>query len=214
MRLSEKEQLIKYWLKSGIVKNKGIISAFKAIKREDFVLSEFRKEAYSDTALPILAGQTISQPTTVAGMLEALELKPGMNILEIGAGSGYNAALMAKIVGRKGIVYATEIIPGLVSFARENLKKAGIENVKLIDTDGSIGYLAGSPYDRIIVTAASPQIPEELIQQLKEGGILVIPVGGELGQTLIKARKTKGKLVKEELGEYIFVPLKGKYGYK
>ena len=210
----EKEQLIGYWLKSGIVKNQRIISVFRAIKREGFVLEEFRKEAYSDTALPILAGQTISQPTTVVGMLEALELKPGMNILEIGAGSGYNAALMGRIVGKKGRVFTTEIIPGLVSFARQNLNKAGIENVKVICTDGSIGYVGGSPYDRIIVTAASPEIPEELIQQLKEGGIIVIPVGGELGQTMIKARKTKGKLVRQELGEYIFVPLKGKYGYE
>jgi len=210
----EKEQLIDCWLKSGAVKNKRIIAAFRQVKREDFVLSEFKDEAYSDSALPILAGQTISQPTTVVGMLEALELKPGMNILEIGAGSGYNAALMGKIVGKKGKVFTTEIIPGLVSFSRQNLKKAGIENAKVIDTDGSIGYLAGSPYDRIIVTAASPEIPEELIRQLKEGGILVIPVGREFGQTMIKARKTKGKLVKEELGEYIFVPLKGRFGYK
>jgi len=209
----EKEQLISYWLKSGIVKNKRVIAAFKAVKREDFVLQEFRKEAYSDTALPIIAGQTISQPTTVVGMLEALELKPGMNILEIGAGSGYNAALMGKIIGKKGKVFTTEIIPGLVLFARQNLKKAGIENVKVIGTDGSIGYVAGSLYDRIIVTAASPEIPEELVQQLKEGGIIVIPVGDELGQTMIKARKINGKLVKEELGEYIFVPLKGRFGY-
>ena len=209
----EKEQLINCWLKSGIVKNKRIIAAFRSVKREYFVLSEFRKEAYSDTALPILAGQTISQPTTVVGMLEALELKPGMNILEIGAGSGYNAALMGRIVGKKGKVFATEIIPGLVSFARQNLDKAGIENVKVINTDGSIGYVSGSPYDRIIVTAASPEIPEELVQQLKEGGIIVIPVGSEIGQTLIKAKKTKGKLVRQQLGEYVFVPLKGRYGY-
>ncbi len=210
----EKEQLIDCWLKSGVVKNKRVIAAFRQVKREEFILPEFRKEAYSDSALPILAGQTISQPTTVVGMLEALELKPGMNILEIGAGSGYNAALMARIVGKKGRIFTTEIIPGLVSFARQNLKKAKIENARVIGTDGSIGYLAGSPYDRIIVTAASPEIPEELVQQLKEGGIIVIPVGGELGQTMIKARKTKGRLVRQELGDYVFVPLKGRFGYK
>lgn len=210
---NEKQQLINYWLKSGIVKNKRIISAFRQVKREDFVLEEFVNKAYSDTALQIIEGQTISQPTTIIEMLELLELKPGMKVLEVGSGSGYNAALLGKIVGSKGKVYSTEIVPRLVEFARENIKKTSLKNIEIILSDGSEGYAKEAPYDRIIVTAAAPRIPKVYAEQLKEGGVLVIPIGSEFGQTMIKARKTKGKLVKEELGEYIFVPLKGKYGY-
>jgi len=214
MSYSKKQQLINYWLKSGIVKNKRVIAAFRQLKREDFVLEEFVDKVYSDTALPIIEGQTISQPTTIVEMLELLELKPGMKVLEVGSGSGYNAALMGKIVGSKGKVYSTEIVPRLVEFARENINKTSLKNIEIILSDGSEGHAKKAPYDRIIVTAAAPRIPELYAKQLKEGGILVIPVGSEFGQTMVKARKVKGKLVKEELGEYIFVPLKGKYGYE
>lgn len=209
-----KEQLINYWLKSGIVKNKRIISAFSAIKREEFVLEEYVTEAYMDIARPIIEDQTISQPTTIVEMLELLELKPGMKVLEVGSGSGYNAALMGKIVGSRGKVYSIEIIPALVDFAKANIKKARLNNIEIILSDGSEGYAKEAPYDRIIVTAAAPRIPEIYAEQLKEGGVLVIPVGSEFGQTMIKARKVKGQLVKQELGEYVFVPLKGKYGRK
>lgn len=207
-----KQSLIDYWISNKIVTDKLLIDAFKKVKREDFVLEAFRSDAYDDVPLPILKEQTISQPTTVMMMLGFLELKPGMNVLEIGAGSGYNAALMAEIVGKEGKVFTTETIEELVQFAKKNLKKAKITNVKVIHTDGSKGWPAAAPYDRIICTAAAPKIPEVYINQLKEGGIIVIPVGPLYGQSMIKGKKIKGKLETENLGSFMFVPLVGKFG--
>lgn len=204
-----KERLIKYWLKLGI--DKKVISAFKKVPREEFVLKKYKKETYEDIALPIKAGQTISQPTTVIFMLNALELKKGMKVLEVGAGSGYNAALISCIV-KNGFVYTTEIIKELVRFARDNLKK--YKNVKVLNVDGSKGYSKEKPYDRIIITAGCPEIPKVLVEQLKENGIIVAPVGDVHVQKLIKCRKVKGKLVCEDLGDFRFVPLRGKFGWK
>ncbi|MEM4263539.1 MAG: protein-L-isoaspartate O-methyltransferase [Candidatus Woesearchaeota archaeon] len=210
----EKQSLIDYWIKNNIVRDKRVISAFKKVKREDFILQAFRSDAYEDVPLPILKEQTISQPTTVVMMLEFLELKPGLKVLEIGAGSGYNAALIAEIVGKEGFVVTTEVIKELAEFAQENLKKAKIKNVKVIHTDGSKGWPTNAPYDRIICTAAAPKIPEVYVNQLKEGGIIVIPVGPQYGQSMIKGKKIKGKLETENLGSFMFVPLVGKFGQK
>ncbi len=210
----EKQLLIEYWIKNNIVSDKRVIDAFKKVKREDFVLAAFRSDAYEDVPLPILKEQTISQPTTVAMMLEFLELKPGLKVLEIGAGSGYNAALIAEIVGKEGFVITTEVIKELAEFAEENLKKAKIKNVKVLHTDGSKGWPTNAPYDRIICTAAAPKIPEVYIKQLKEGGIIVIPIGPQYGQSMIKGKKVKGKLETDNLGSFMFVPLVGKFGQK
>ncbi|MBD3304206.1 protein-L-isoaspartate(D-aspartate) O-methyltransferase [Candidatus Woesearchaeota archaeon] len=209
---NQKQLLIDYWRKEGIVRNPGIFSAFKKVKREFFVLKEFRSDAYKDVPLPIQKEQTISQPTAVVMMLEALELGPGMKVLEIGAGSGYNAALMAEIVGLKGKIITVERISELVHFAKENLKQCNIKNVEVIQGDGSKGYLKEAPYDRIICTAAAPEIPEVLASQLKERGVIVIPVGPLSGQVLVRARMVKGELHPEKLGDFMFVPLKGKFG--
>lgn len=208
----EKQSLIDYWISNNIVTGKRVIDAFKKVKREDFVLAAFRSDAYEDVPLPILKEQTISQPTTVAMMLEFLELKQGMKVLEIGAGSGYNAALIAEIVGKEGMVYTTEVIKELAEFAEENLKKAKIKNVQVINTDGSKGWPTNAPYDRIICTAAAPKIPDIYIKQLKEGGIIVIPIGPQYGQAMIKGKKIKGKLETNNLGSFMFVPLVGKFG--
>ncbi len=210
----EKELLVERWLASGEINDKAVISAFQKVRRELFVPEEYKKEAYIDEPLPIPAGQTISQPTTVVLMLDALEVKPGHKVLEIGAGSGYNAALLGVLVGEKGKVITTEIVPELVKFAKANLKKAGIKNVAIIHSDGSRGYAKEAPYDRIICTAAAPKIPDVLVRQLKEGGILLIPVGQMHAQRMIKARKLKGKLETSDLGDYVFVPLTGKFGIK
>lgn len=207
-----KEWLADYWQSTRTVTDKKVIEAFLKVPREFFVLSGFEKEAYADVPLPIHAEQTISQPTTVAIMLEALELKEGMKVLEIGAGSGYNAALIATIVGKEGKVYTMEFVKELADFAQKNLKRAGINNAVVVHGDGSKGFERRAPYDRIIVTAAAPSIPEALAKQLKEGGIIVIPVGDAYMQHVVKARKVKGKLETQDLGEFIFVPLKGKYG--
>jgi protein-L-isoaspartate(D-aspartate) O-methyltransferase len=146
-------------------------------------------------------------------MTEALELKEGDKVLEVGAGSGYQAAIIAKMVGKKGKVITTEIIPELVEFAKNNIKRLKIKNVKIINYDGSQGYEKESPFNAIIVTAACPKIPQPLIGQLADDGILIAPVGSFFGQIMIKITKKGKKLIKENLGSFMFVPLKGKYGY-
>ena len=198
-----KERLIIQFERIGI--SKKVITAFKQVPRQEFVLPEWKKEAYEDTALPIMAGQTISQPSTVVLMIDALEVSKGMKVLEIGAGSGYNAAILSKIAGK---VYSIERIKELAKFARQNLKKTGIKNVTVINADGKKGYAKEAPYDRIIVTAAAEKIPETLLKQLKDGGILLMPVGPEYGQELIRARRKGKDYLYEKLGGYIFVPLR------
>ncbi|MFH1209236.1 MAG: protein-L-isoaspartate(D-aspartate) O-methyltransferase [archaeon] len=209
-----KKALVDYWLKSGIITNKRIIDAFLKIRREDFVLD--KSQAYDDNALPILYGQTISQPTTIIIMLEALELEKGDNILEIGTGSGYNAALIAEII-KPGIVYSTEIIKKLCDFSSRNLKKAGIKNVKIFNVDGSKGLEKYKLYDKIIVTAACPKIPEHLLDQLKFDGILLAPVENGYCQSMLKITKRRDKKgIKKEIkniGDFVFVKLRGEYGY-
>ena len=208
------ETLIKCWKSSGIITDQKLLKAFKEVPRELFIKDGFEEEAYGDYPLPIGQGQTISQPTTVMIMTQALELEPGNKVLEVGAGSGWQAALIGKIVGPKGKVITTEIIKELAEFAKNNINKAKIKNVNVINYDGSQGYKKQTPYDRIIVTAACPEIPKPLIQQLKNNGILVAPVGSlTFGQNMIKLTKTKSGVTTKSLGSFVFVPLKGKYGY-
>ena len=157
----------------------------------------------------------------VAMMADALNLDTGQIILEVGCGSGYHAAVIAEVVAQKdgeqqGHVYSLEIVPELVHFARKNLRRVGYEErVTTILGDGSLGYFDQAPYDRILVAAASPDIPNPLIEQLKEGGILVIPVGNlYFFQELLRVRKEGERIVREGLGGVAFVPLRGKYGWK
>ena len=205
-----KENLINYWKKSKLIKNKKILEVFKKVRRENFVLDEYKDKAYDDVALPILENQTISQPSTVVLMLDYLDLKKGQKVLEIGTGSGYNAALIAEIV-KPGIVYSIEIIKEVYEFAKENLKD--YRNIVILNQDGSEGLKKFMPYDRIIVTAACPEIPMNLVKQLKINGILIAPVG-VYDQDMIKLIKTKNRNRIENLGKFIFVKLKGKYGFK
>lgn len=214
MKYIEKQQLIDYWKKSGTITDERLLKAFQEVPRELFITKGFEEQAYVDHPLPIGHKQTISQPTTVMLMTQALELKEGQKVLEIGAGSGWQAAIIGKIVGSKGKVITTEIIPELAKFAKGNIKKAKIKNVDVINYDGSQGYKKEAPFHRIIVTAACPKIPSPLIEQLDEDGILVAPVGSLVfGQDMVKLIKTKSGMKKESLGSFVFVPLKGKYGY-
>jgi len=202
-----KNNLIDYWLNSGIITNKKVIDSFKKIPREDFVLKEFYDQAYSDHALPLIKEQTISQPTTVMIMTQALEPKPGQKILEIGTGSGYQAALLSNIVGKKGKIYTIERIPELVKLAKTNIKKLKIKNIEIIKGDGSKGCPKEAPFERIIVTAACKEIPKILITQLTDNGILIAPVGPTYSQKMIKLKKKKDKIKTETLGDFVFVPL-------
>ncbi len=205
-----KKDLITYWEKTGIVKDKRLIKAFESINRENFVSGEYKSRAYEDIPLPIASGQTISQPTTVMIMIEALELQKGDVVLEIGSGSGYNAAIISRLCS---FVYSIEIIPELAGLAKKNIKKEGIKNVEIIIGDGSRGYAEKAPYDKIIFTAACPTIPKQAIEQLKEKGIIIAPVGNQYSQKMIKAVKEKQRLNIKELGDFMFVPLKGEYGF-
>ncbi len=200
-----KEKLLER-LKKEVLKTASVIRAFNQVKREDYVLEKYKEYAYVDEPLPISAGQTISQPYTVALMTEALKVRAGQKILEIGAGSGYQAAILAEIVGPGGKVYTIELVDRLVYFAKENLKN--YKNVKVILGDGSKGLPKQAPFDRIIVTAAARQIPEKLFEQLKEKGRMVIPVGKTgFAQRMLVVKKVKGKRQISDLGSFVFVPL-------
>ena len=187
-----------------------VLAAMKSIPRHLFVPERERENAYGDYPLSIGCDQTISAPHMVAIMCDLLDIQDGMKVLEIGAGSGYHAAVMAVLAG-SGHVYTVERIESLASLARDNLKKAVIKNVTVIVEDGSLGLPGFAPYDRISVAAASPGILETLTDQLKYGGKLIIPVGKHY-QELYLVTKTDG-LKKEAKGGVVFVPLVGKKGY-
>jgi protein-L-isoaspartate(D-aspartate) O-methyltransferase len=193
------------------IKDKKVIDAFLKVPRDEFVPENLKEYAYEDSPLPIGEGQTISQPYIVALMTESLKLNGKEKILEIGTGSGYQSAILAEI-GCK--VYSVERIEALARRAEEILTKLGYKvNIKI--GDGTLGWEEFSPYDRIIVTAASPEIPEPLIEQLSENeGRLIIPVGDRYIQDLILLIKTKDKIEKFNLGGCQFVPLIGKKGWE
>jgi len=188
-----------------------VISAMSRVPREMFLPDLLQSRAYDDTPLPIGRGQTISAPHMVAIMCTILDLQPGMNVLEVGGGSGYHAAVMAELVRPGGHVYAVERIAELAEEARSNLARAGVENVTIVQSDGSLGLPEHAPYDRISVAATAPSIPEPLKQQLKSGGKMVIPVGRDSQELYLVTRKN-GFSVVRKMG-VIFVPLIGEEGF-
>lgn len=204
----QKNRLIEELRQHGI--SERVLDAMKHVPRHLFVPEREKRNAYADYPLPIGWGQTISAPHMVAIMCDLLDIQDGMKVLEIGAGSGYHAAVMAVLAG-SGHVYAVETLEPLASFARDNLKKAGITNVTVIVEDGSLGLPGFAPYDRISVACASPEILDSLTDQLKIEGKLVIPVGRYF-QELYLVTKTDG-LKKEQRGGVVFVPLVGKKGF-
>jgi len=187
--------------------SKGILDAFSKVKRENFVPEEFREEVYEDTALPIGHGQTISQPYTIAVMLSELELKKAQNVLEVGSGSGYVLALISEIVGEKGKVSGIEIISELVSKSKQALALENRENVEVYNRNGSEGLPEKAPFDRILMSAACREIPEKLLEQLKNKGILLAPRGPRFEQTIavIKRQGDEFKTIREIPG-FVFVP--------
>ena len=210
----QKTELIKFW-KDNFGFRDIELNGFGEVNREDFIPEELKNSAYQDVPLPLLRGKTISQPTTVMIMTHALELEPGEKIFEIGTGSGYQAAIIAKIVGQKGRVITTEVVPELVSFARQNLRRAKINNVFIYEDDGSNGMSSEAPFDKIIITAACKEFPKPLLEQLKPEGIIVGPVGNQYEQEMIRGIKDKnGHLELEFFGPFLFTPMYGKYGFE
>lgn len=189
-----------------------VLKAMSLVPRELFVPVHLRDRAYEDNPLPIGLGQTISAPHMVAIMCDLLDIRPGMKILEVGGGSGYHAAVLAVLAGPMGHVYSVERMPDLALAARKNLEAAGVGNVTVVVSDGSLGLPEQAPYDRISVAASAPKVPEPLKEQLRVGGKLILPVGGEL-QELILVTRINGFSVEEKMG-VIFVPLIGKEGFK
>lgn len=211
----KREKLVKSLIEESILKSEEVIRAMLSVPREEFVPPRYKELAYLDTPLSIGYGQTISAPHMVAIMTEALKPSRGNKVLEIGAGSGYQAAIIAEIVKPEGHVWTVEIVPELAKFAEENLRRTGYSDyVTVIVGDGSRGYEGAAPYDRIIVTAAAPRVPEPLISQLREGGRIVIPVGDAYVQTLKIVEKKGGTLHVEDSVPCVFVPLLGEYGFK
>lgn len=197
-----------------ILRNKGIkddrvLNAVAKVPRHVFFDNALLEHAYQDKAFPIGEGQTISQPYTVAFQTEKLEIKPGDKVLEIGTGSGYQACILLEL-GAK--VYTIEYNKKLFETAKSFLPKLGYKPYFFYG-DGSKGIPAKAPFDKIIVTAGAPVVPDALINQLADGGILVIPVGNREKQVMLKIRKKNGQLIKEEFDYFSFVPLLGEQGW-
>lgn len=210
----DRDRLVDSLVRRGYVRSAEVEKAMRRVPREEFVPPEIKDEAYIDTPLPIGEGQTISAPHMVAIMAEALDLSPGQKVLEVGAGSGYHAAVCAEIVAPEGHIYTIERISSLATFAENNLKRTGYgELVTVIFGDGTCGLPGHAPFDRIFVAAGAPDIPSPLTDQLAEGGKLLVPVGGRYYQDLIRVERRGRKLLKENLGGCVFVPLIGEHGY-
>ena len=208
----DQKELVKALVAEGLLKSRKVIAAFGEVPRENFLPESLKGLAYSDTPLPIPGGQTISAPHMVAVMSEYLDVKDGQKILEIGAGSGYQAAILSKMAPR-GKIYTVEVVPELTEFAKKNLKD--YKNVHVFSGDGSIGLPEYAPYDRIIATAGCPSIPKPWMDQLKENGRIVAPVGGMYEQRLILLEKKNGKILETDLNfPCVFVPLRGLYGWR
>ena len=209
----EREAMIERQLKRRGINEQAILEAFLSVPREKFVSPEYEHQAYSDHPLPIEAGQTISQPYIVALMIQAAEIEPGDKVLEIGAGSGYAAAIISRIADK---VVAIERQHDLVQVARARLKRLAYENVEIVEGDGTRGCPDEAPFDAILAAASGSHVPEPLLAQLAPGGRIVMPIGSPgWAQELVKVTKQDGGVLKQEsLGGVRFVPLIGEEGWK
>lgn len=209
---AEREAMVERQISSRGITDPTILEAFRAVPREEFLSEEYRDLAYGDHPLPIEAGQTISQPYIVALMIKAAEIKPGDTVLEVGAGSGYAAAVMSRIAGK---VIAIERQGELVEVASERLLRLGYDNVRIVAGDGTRGCPDEAPFDAILAAASGSHLPPPWVEQLAEGGRIVMPVGGPgWVQKLVKVTKgPAGKLITEDLGAVRFVPLIGEEGW-
>jgi len=202
-----RERMVEEQIIARGIRDPRVIAALRAVPRHEFIPEELRAEAYDDGPLPIGYGQTISQPYIVAFMTEALALQPGHRVLEIGTGSGYQAAVLARLVRD---VYSIEIVAPLGQRATTDLARLGIKNVHVRIGDGYAGWPAAAPFDAIIVTCAPDHIPAPLIEQLREGGRMIIPVGESPAQSLYLMEKRGGEVTRVAVMPVRFVPMTGR----
>ncbi len=215
MREGERRRLVKRLKGSGYVTSSAVLEAMERVPRHEFLPEAMADLAYEDTPLPIGQGQTISAPHMVGMMLEALDLRPGLKVLEIGTGSGYHAALVAELVRPDGKVYTIERIEALGLKARETLQRLGYgDTIEVVIADGTNGLPEHAPYDRIFVAAAAPSVPKPLKEQLADGGTLMVPVGGRMVQDLVLVTRRGDGFTERSMGSVIFVPLIGEHGYR
>jgi protein-L-isoaspartate(D-aspartate) O-methyltransferase len=207
-----RERMVERQIAARGIRDPKLLDALRQVPREEFVSPGYGREAYGDHPLPIEAGQTISQPYIVALMIEAAKIAPGDRVLEVGAGSGYAAAVISRIAAQ---VIAIERKPELVEVARERMQRLGYDNVSIVEGDGTRGWPDGAPYDAILAAASGSHVPQPLIDQLAPGGRLVMPVGSRAWvQQLVKLTKlSDGQTERENLGEVRFVPLIGVEGW-
>jgi len=209
--MDSRELMIERQLKARGISSEAVLAAMRKVPREEFVAPELQEHAYEDRPLIIECSQTISQPYIVASMLQALELRPEDRVLELGTGSGYQTALLCEIAQS---VISIERHAPLAELAQRHLARLGYRNFEIVVGDGTLGYALRAPYDAIIVSAAAPEIPRALIEQLAIGGRMVLPVGSRELQDLVLVRKSQDGIFRARLDGCAFVPLIGQEGFR
>jgi len=211
--IAARRRMVKEQLRARGIKDERVLAAMETVPRHSFLSGEQAAHAYDDAALPSEEGQTISQPYMVAVMSEALRVSPGMRVLELGTGTGYQTAILAALA-KPGRVCSIERFAALAQHAGERLRELGVDNVEIAVGDGTLGWpAAGATFERILITAAAPQVPGPVEAQLADGGILVAPIGKEGMQTLMRLTRRGAAWDREAILECRFVPLIGEHGF-
>ncbi|HLY25608.1 MAG TPA: protein-L-isoaspartate(D-aspartate) O-methyltransferase [Aggregatilineales bacterium] len=210
-RQEERRQMVDEQLRRRGISDARVLEAFYLVPRHLFIPNKLQADAYADHALPIDAGQTISQPYVVAYMSESLQTSLESRVLEIGTGSGYQAAILSRMVFH---VYTVERIPELAEQAAKCFAQLGYDNISIHVGDGTLGWPEQAPYDHAMITAAAPHVPRAIVGQVRRGGTVVLPIGGQKSQRLLRLRVNWRGFSREDLGSVQFVPLLGRYGWR